>query len=89
MKVESFDWDDANVDHAGRHQVDPDEAEEVFESRYYPLKTWSGRYVALGRTMSGRYLACIFEKGAQPGVIRIVTARDMNHAERVLYRRKT
>jgi uncharacterized protein len=88
MRVASFEWDDINVGHVARHHVEPDEAEEVFDSRYYLSKTWGGRYIALGSTVSGRYLVCVFEKRSEPGLIRIVTARDMNERERRLYKRK-
>jgi uncharacterized protein len=88
MRIDFFDWDKDNIDHIARHQVDPDEAEEVFDSKYYLSKTWGGRYIALGQTASGRYLTCVFEKGTQPGFVRVVTAREMVERERKLYKRK-
>ena len=88
MNIESFDWDEGNIQHIGRHQVDSDEAEEVFASWFHLLKSHSGRYIALGQTVSGRYLTCIFERCEAAGMVRIVTARDMNQAERRLYKRR-
>jgi uncharacterized protein len=87
MRRFEFEWDDANVEHIARHHVAPEEAEEVFRSRFHLMHSRLGRYTALGQTESGRYLFCIFEpKGA--GVVRIITARDMEDPERKLYQRK-
>jgi len=88
MRIDSFDWDEINIEHIARHQVMPDEAEEVFESKYYLLRSRSGRYLALGRNAVGRHLTCIIEKISQPNRVRIITARDMNQAERKLFKRK-
>ena len=88
MRIESFDWDEVNIEHIARHRVMPDEAEEVFESKYHLLRSKSGRYLTLGRNADGRYLACIIEKLSQPNTVRIITARDMNQAERKLFKRK-
>ena len=86
--ISSFDWDKRNIDHIAHHQVIPAEAEEIFEGRYYLAKTWTGRYMVLGRSASGRALMCIFEKTPHPGEIRIITARDMSDKERQLHRKK-
>ena len=88
MFVERFDWDDANVNHIARHDIVPDEVEEIFISKYYLFRSRSSRYIVLGRTAEGRYLTCVFEKGDNPGLIRVVTARDMDHKERTLFKRK-
>ena len=88
MIVESFDWDAHNINHIARHHVVPDEVEELWESRIYLFRGRSGRYQALGQTAVGRYLTCIFERGHEPGQVRVVTARDMNDKERRLFRRK-
>lgn len=87
MRIESFDWDEVNIEHIARHRVTPDEAEEVFESNHYILRSRSGRYLILGKTAAGRYLVCIAEVGIQ-GSARVITAMDMREAQRKLYRRK-
>ena len=87
MRRFEFDWDDGNVEHIARHHVSPEEAEEVFRSRFHLLHTRLGRYVALGQTEEGRYLFCAFERKG-PGRVRVVTARDMEPWERKLYKRK-
>ena len=88
MKIESFVWNDKNIEHIGNHDVSPDEAEEIFVSKYFLLKTRQGRYMAFGKTFAGRYLIVVFEflEGARG--IQVITARDMNEKEKKLYRRK-
>lgn len=87
MIIGSFVWDDGNVEHIAKHKVEPQEVEEVFEPGFYLRKSWSGRYLVLGRTAAGRYLTCVFERGKQPGSIRIITAREMSSGEQKFYRR--
>jgi uncharacterized DUF497 family protein len=71
-----------------KHGVTPDEVEDlVWYSGYKVLirRTREGRYEAFGRTISGRYLTVVFARKDR-AAIRIVTARDMNKAERRRYR---
>jgi uncharacterized DUF497 family protein len=86
--ISAFNWDKRNIGHIAHHQVIPEEAEELFEGRYYLCKTWAGRYMILGHSASGRALTCFFERTSRPGEIRIITARDMSDTERQLHKRK-
>lgn len=88
MILNSFNWNDTNIEHIAEHGVTPDEVEEVFVSKYILLKTRSKRYIALGITATGRYLTVVFETLSQKESIRVITSRDMNYKERTLYRRK-
>jgi uncharacterized DUF497 family protein len=88
MKINSFIWDEGNIDHIARHNVAPDEAEEVFEARRYLLRARDGRYAVFGRTVAGRYLVCVLETTGRPGILRIVTARNMEPPERRLFKKK-
>jgi hypothetical protein len=86
LYIEGFDWEDENIAHIVRHGVEPEEAEEVFFDQPLVRRNRDGRYIALGQSWAGRYLAVVFE--LRPGnVVRIVTARPMTKAERRLYRR--
>jgi uncharacterized DUF497 family protein len=82
--IQQFIWDESNVLHISRHHVKPEEAEEVFESKYYFRRMWSNRYIALGRTHAGRYLFIAFDYIHQE--IYVATARDMDHKERKFYK---
>jgi len=88
LKITSFEWDDGNTEHISRHNVAPEEAEEVFaDDAAIFLRSRSGRYVALGQTEAGRYLTVVYERKSG-GVIRVVTAFDMDEKDRRRYRRE-
>ena len=87
MVISGFDWDDQNVLHIERHQFSPEEVEEVFGGDYKVTRARQGLYIALGETLDGRLAFVVFRRLSK-GVIRVVTARDMENNERRLYRRK-
>lgn len=87
-----FDWDDANI-HKNweRHQVTPEEAEDVFfqepilvrgDVRHSKNET---RHYALGQTGAGRRLFVVFT--VRRRLIRVISARDMNRNETETYQR--
>ena len=80
-----LDWDESNVDHIARHGVEPEEVEEVLLHTPLIRRSRDGRYVAFGRSDSGRYLTVVFER--RSGSLRVVTARAMAAAERADFRR--
>jgi uncharacterized DUF497 family protein len=79
--------DDQNVFHIERHQFSPEEVEEVFSDGYKVRRTRQGRYIALGETLDGRLTFVVFRRLSK-GVIRVITARDMENGERRMFRRK-
>ena len=85
--VREFQWEDANEEHISRHGVTSAEVEEVFFSPIAVKRIHSGRYLVLGRSGAGRFLAVVIEK-LGGGWARVVTARDMAPAERRLYARR-
>jgi len=85
MKILEFEWNEGNVLHLElRHGITPLEAEEVFAVSPLFRKTREKRYVALGPTREGRYLAVIFEYGGSR-TARVVTGWDMSVKERKYY----
>ncbi len=60
MKVLGFEWDEANLNHIANHSVEPEEAEEVMRNRPAFRRSHSGRYVSIGQTDAGRYLAVVW-----------------------------
>ena len=79
-----FEWDEANEEHILRHDVYPEEVEEVFAGNPY-IRRNRDRYLVYGRDDSGPYLTVVCTgRGAR---IRVITARDMNRSERSLYDR--
>ena len=87
MAISGFDWDDDNVLHIERHEFTPEEVEEVFAGNYKVRRTRQKLYIALGETLNGRLAFVVFRR-LRGGVIRVVTARNMEDKERRLFRRK-
>ncbi|MBI1742177.1 BrnT family toxin [Candidatus Acetothermia bacterium] len=90
MHITVLVWDERNVAHIARHGVraaEAAEAEEVCrrESKVV-LRASKERYIVLGITQAGRYLAVILTFPIR-GRARVVTARDMTAKERHYYRR--
>jgi uncharacterized DUF497 family protein len=85
--ISGFEWDDENVLHIARHDFGPDEVEEVFFGDYKVRRTRQQRYAAFGETLSGRLALVIFCR-KPGGLVRVITAREMEDSERRLYRRK-
>ena len=88
--VTGFDWDDGNREKNWvRHRVTTSEAEEVFFN--LPLLLHDDlahsaaevRYFVLGQTNAGRHLFVSFTM--RSGNIRVISARDMNRKEKVVY----
>lgn len=87
MVVSGFDWDQDNVLHIERHRFTPEEVEEVFAGGHKVRRSRQKLYIALGQTLGGRLAFVVFRR-LPKGLIRVVTARDMDASERRLFRRK-
>ena len=86
-----FDWDEANSQkNWDRHQVTPEEAEDVFFSEPLVVRgdvrhsMIEQRYYALGQTSQGRRLFVAFT--IRRKLIRVISVRDMSRNEREIYR---
>jgi uncharacterized DUF497 family protein len=89
----SFQWDQGNIDkNLIKHRVENWECEQIFfnspllvldDSQHsIPEKRWA----AFGKTDADRFLIVIFTK--RGGLIRVISARDMNKKERKFYDEK-
>lgn len=93
--VEGFDWDDGNRRKSfDKHGVTQAEAEQVFTGE--PLmredvehSREEARYRALGKTNGGRLLHVTFTLRDGGRKIRVISARDMNRKERMIYEQET
>lgn len=86
-----FDWDKGNSDKSRtKHGVSPLESEQIFFNQplvVAPDESHSqteSRYYALGRTDLDRLLFVVFT--IRKSLIRVISARDMNRAEREAYK---
>lgn len=85
---ELFIWDDKNIEHIARHNVEPEEAEEAFLD---PIRVRfdanSGNLGIIGSTEEGRRLVVIYVK-KEGHKYRVITARDANEDEKKQYKRR-
>ena len=81
--VRELSWTDESLDHIWeRHQVQPEEVEQVVYFRYRWVKRGRGGVQEVhGRTDAGRYLI-VFLSESEDGGDHVVTARDMDKTER-------
>jgi uncharacterized DUF497 family protein len=80
-----FEWDDGNTQHLiERHDVYPEEAEQVFYNGAH-VRRAGNEYYAYGRNDSGRYLFIVFVLRGKS--VRVISARTMTQGERRLYER--
>lgn len=86
-ELEGFAWDQANLEHIKKHDVDYVECEEVFGNKLLRInkdKKHSSekeiRFQGLGKTNNGRKIFLVFTIRNQK--IRVISARDQNQKER-------
>lgn len=87
MVISRFEWDDDNIFHIDRHEFTPEEVEEIFAGDHNVRRTRQKRYIALGQTLDGRLAFVVFRR-LTGGLVRVITARDMDASERRVFRRK-
>ncbi len=88
MEIKEFQWDDNNIEHIARHNVYPDEVEDVaFDDDSWIKKGRKGTRYMLGYTIAGRYLSVVYDLKSK-GVARVITAMDMDDKSRKLYKKR-
>lgn len=78
-------WDTWNVPHIARHQVTPEEVEQVCQGDPVELQSYAGRLLLIGPTEAGKMLAVVLSPLGR-GVYYPVTARPASRKERRYYR---
>jgi len=87
VRIDDFEFDDANEAHMARHGVTPEECRQVLEDeetivtrnkRTHPDQT----HVVVGRTHGGRWLAIPIKPTGRSGIWRPATARAAERHER-------
>ena len=88
MKITSFDWNNGIIEHIARHNISPDEVEDVaFDDEPWIRKGREGMRYLLGYTAAGRYLFTVYVSKGK-GIARVVTAMDMDDKTRKLYKKR-
>ena len=92
LLIAGFDWDDGNSRKCTqKHNVIQPEAEQIFFNQPLLLlddmehSQKEARYHALSKTDDDRPLHVTFTLRAKGTLIRVISARDMNRKERVIY----
>jgi len=87
--VIEFRWNAANVEHIGKHNIEPQAAEFVVRRarRPYPEKREDEKFYVAGRTESGEYIQVIFIIDPPP-LVYVIHARRLNDREKRVYRRR-
>ena len=78
-------WDPWNVAHIARHQVTPEEVEQVCHGDPLVQVGKVGRTLAFGPTHSGRMLTVVLDSEPAEGFYYPVTARPASRRERAIY----
>lgn len=87
MRIYELVIDPEREEHLARHNVTPEEAEEVAFGRHATYRTRQDRFGLVGQTDAGRYLTVIVASRGE-GVYGLVTARDASQPERRLYQKR-
>lgn len=87
MRIGRLEWDDDNVEHVARHQVTPQEVEDVCFGFHISRKEDGGRYILSGQSGEGRYLNVVIER-VGGGLFRPVTAFEMSESYKRSYRKR-
>ena len=85
LVVQRLVWDEWNTAHIARHDVFPDEVEEVCHNDPIVSETYNDRLRVIGLTGSGEILTVILAPEDED-VYYVVTARPASRKERQLYR---
>ena len=56
MIISELQWDDENVEHIARHDVNPKEVEDICFGVHISAKQRGQRYILSGQSVGGRYL---------------------------------
>ena len=95
-RIAGFQWDQGTTrKSADKHGVTQAEAEQVFVNNTFILSgdiehsQSEPRFHALGVTDAGRRLHITFTLREEDTLIRVISARDMKHRERLRYEQET
>ena len=80
IKVRELVWDQRNVEHIKKHNVNQQEIHVSIRNAAYHKKAHSGRYLMVGRT--DKRIITVILRRLQPTMYYLVTARDANKKER-------
>ncbi len=84
LTISRIIWDEWNVAHIAKHQVIPNEVEEVLHSKFIIEPTYRERLSIIGPTKLNRMLTIVVHED-QKDVYYVITARDAEEKELQAY----
>ena len=87
MIITELEWDDENIGHIARHNVNYQEVEHVCFGIHISEKEGKERYILSGQTAAGRYLTVVIERVGK-GLFRPITAFEMSENYKRRYRKR-
>ena len=86
LVVRRLIWNPLNIGHIARHEVTPEEVEQVCHGNPVVQVGKQGRSLVFGPTQSGRMLMVVIDpESGEMGVYYPVTARPASRRERAIY----
>jgi uncharacterized protein len=87
VQIVELQWDDSNVMHIARHEVNPDEVEDVCFGLHIWERSENKKYILSGQTTSGKYINVVLQ-GLGNGLFRPITAFEMSDNDKRNYRKR-
>ena len=87
MIIGELEWDDENVEHITRHNVNTEEVGDVCFGLNLSERESNSRYILSGQTKGGRYLNVVIERIGK-GIYRPITAYEMDENYKARYRKR-
>ena len=88
ISIKKLIWDDWNVAHIARHDVVPDEVEQICQTNPLVQKGKKGRIAVTGRTKAERILTAILDPEPEEGVYYPITAHVASRKYRRIYEKE-
>ncbi|MEJ7902235.1 MAG: hypothetical protein WKF63_10330 [Thermomicrobiales bacterium] len=86
LGINHLKWDDWNREHIAKHDVTPEEVDEMLASMPVVRSTYKRRYQVLGPTLFGRMLSVIVGQDPNPPhTWYVFSARPASRSERRIY----
>ena len=85
LVVKKFEWDEVNIAHIARHNISPDEVEDVCLGRPVIKEGHENRLFLIGSTKQGRLLTVILKPKETEAEYRPITAYDASKTSIRMY----
>lgn len=72
--IKQLIWDDWNIEHIGKHNISPDEVQEVCDGNRIEREAYNNRIFVVGPTKNGRMLSVILEPTEKQEVYKPIIA---------------